>query len=1140
LPFDRPSTTPYYLLTYSPGFPDTKNRSAERSSALPNDRKSSSDHRAALTADLTGGLSRRDFIRLNLAMLVLAGTSKCSWPDDPLDEPGEFRIIRPADLLALNFELLNLRIEHRRRKPARLKRIRRDEDALLVVRFPGQHILEQAFPNAADSDSVTPPVKSRIARPSRLVFKIPPDRDPIELTFDDLLDWRNLIPMLPAAGRGERIGPSSAERSIIEMPYGLSLLPDEAARWVHATQPVTRNGRTELWHTRLTSGNPEQPLIVTIQPPGYAAPDIDRALTSLTAKDRQQLTGRTAEARTLILSPMGGWLDVRGRWENDSHISRWYHRAAAGQDQRVVIQREEGFLYPFGQRATLISITERKLEEPRAGHPRPALLRKRDFIVIKKPAVSYEHGKMALSRMTALDPVTPPLQKASSDNIPFWIETEAGGLFRFRFSAQDWAGRRLTLDAPAIFVSENDEKIKAAQDRYGIPEFKFRRIAPLQGQPAAVAKFDSGISRCEKIEVDAGSGCDRWGDPLLAPRSVGDTTLHLLRLEFSGATRPNPEDPTIPFSCLTGRMEVRVPSLEPYLDEKRNVGWFDLVDPDTLDNLGEIFASARESDGPLIPMHFDRRADRCGGVAAPSFDVKGLSRVRGPVGDTGPMYEGGRFDPGSYFKRGRDSLLGGFSLIDLLVGSDGTKSPAVPNISFIMSRKQPDEKAAEKGARPHWEVGLGLKWGIGLFGAAAGELKISPARIVPELDAKTKRSKARLLLEAKVTKTLGQQSSASETEKKDTDPGKDGQDPAGVKTGGDTEKPQPPSVRWSAAGRLTNFAIELRPEPLGRIRIGFEHLGVKLGPPKPKPKKDAEDKKEKKDDEKKKKSVQGELDYKMSTIEADGMLFFLIKLIQIAADLPRAPDLSTGEASTAYPAKLPDAGDADISITVGPVEAPRFTWLNFKVSNVAASVGVGLYFLPRKLKASEPPVVPDNLFTIRIASADKPITLLSEPWGGIAHVGFNFTPRGLTGFQGSLGIVYRTEFDLGAARGKCEGSVAGIFNYEVGAADKSRYKFALVLKLGGQATIYGFIDVSLALVAVGVWQSELWSFYAEINVRIKISFFAVSARFRFNYSLSDNDDTDRKARGAVAVGEAGRLTQNEWLAYRSAFAEEGE
>ena len=1102
---------------------------------MQNDRKSSNDDHSAPPADVFGGLSRRDFIRLNLAMLVLAGTSRCSWPEDPAEDLNEIRIIRPADLLALSFELQNLRIEHHRRKPARLKRIRRNEDALLVVRFPGQHIFEQAFANSKDIDSVEIPVKTRIAHPSRLVFKIPPDRDHVDLTFDDLLNWRKLITMLPTAGRGDLIGTSSAGHSIIEMPYGLSLRPDEAARWVHATQPVTRDGRTELWHTRLTSGDPDKPLIVTIQHPGYTAPDMDRALASLTAKDRRQLIGRTAEARTLILSPVGGWLDVRGKWEKDSRISRWHHTAAAGQDQRVVIQREEGYLYPFGQRATLISITERKNAEPREGHPRPALLRKRDFIVIKKPDMSYEHGKMALSRMTAIDLVTPPLQNASSDNIPFWIETEADEAFRFRFGAQDWAGRPVMLEAPAIFVTADEEKLKAARDRYGKPEYSSRRVISLQGQPAAVTKFDSAPGRCKKIEADTKFGCDRWGDPLPEPRSAGDTTLHLLQIEFSGALRPNPENSGIPFSCLTGRMEVRVPSLEPYLDEERNKGWFDLVDPDTPDNLGEIFASARKTDGSPIPMHFDRQADRCGGVAAPSFDVDGLSRVLGPVGDTGPMYKGGRFDPKTYFKPGRANLLGGFSLAELLTGSDGAKSPAVPNISFILSRKQPDEKAAEKGARPHWEVGLGLKWSIGV----GGEPELGPARIVPERDEKTKRSKAKILLDAKITKTLGQ-SSEAKTDNKDTDNGKGSQDTGAAEADGEKQKPKTSSVSWSASGKLTKFAIELRPKPLGYISIGFEHLGVKLGPPKPKAQKDTEDKKEKKDDKKKKKSIQGELDYKMSTIEADGMLFFLIKLIQIAADLPRIPDLSVGEASTAYPAKLPDAGDADISITVGPVEAPKFKWLNFEVSNVAASVGVGLYFLPRKLQESEPPAVPDNLFTIRIASADKPLTLISEPWGGIAHVGFNFTPRGLTGFQGSLGIVYRTEFDLGAAKGKCEGSVAGIFTYVVGADGKPKDNFALVLKLSGTATIAGFIEVSLALVAVGVWASSVWSFYAEINVRIKISFFAVSARFQFNYSLAGNGGGDKYGRGTAETAETGRMTRNDWLDYRSAFAEGNE
>ena len=157
-------------------------------------------------------------------------------------------------------------------------------------------------------------------------------------------------------------------RSRIELPVGLALSPDPAARWAHATRPVAHNGRIELWHTRLASDGPDILPTVSILGPGYT-PEVDWE-TALTDADRQSLIGKSAEARTLILSPMGGWLDVRGRWEAQTaaDLSRWEQVATAGQDQRVVVERQEGFLYPFGHRATVLSVTERKVEETPA-HP---------------------------------------------------------------------------------------------------------------------------------------------------------------------------------------------------------------------------------------------------------------------------------------------------------------------------------------------------------------------------------------------------------------------------------------------------------------------------------------------------------------------------------------------------------------------------------------------------------------------------------------------------------------------------------------------------------------------------------------------------------------------------------------------------
>ena len=72
---------------------------------MRNDKKKQRNDHAALALEGVDNLSRREFIRLNLALLVLAETSSCSWPYEPRDERSEFRIFRVDDLLALRFEL---------------------------------------------------------------------------------------------------------------------------------------------------------------------------------------------------------------------------------------------------------------------------------------------------------------------------------------------------------------------------------------------------------------------------------------------------------------------------------------------------------------------------------------------------------------------------------------------------------------------------------------------------------------------------------------------------------------------------------------------------------------------------------------------------------------------------------------------------------------------------------------------------------------------------------------------------------------------------------------------------------------------------------------------------------------------------
>ena len=1104
-----------------------------------------SDETPVSDVETQAGLSRRDFLRLNLALLALAGTPACTGPDRRPDTRRALRLLRADDLLSLHVELENLEIVDRSYRPALLRRSVPGRDAFLVVRFAGQHIAEEAFRAPPDS-SVTLPAQARMARPSQLRFRLPRDIDAIELTLEALLDWQHLeLQTSPIEKGADHPGSNGATR--IELPTGLVLTPDGPVSWRHPVRPVNYNGRVELWQTRMLASTPGSPPLVRIQSPGYEHED--RFVTSLQREDREALQGRQAEAHTLILSPMGGWLDVRGRWEPDAarDVARWEHRVAAGQDQKVVLEYNDGFLYPFGHRATVLRVTERRIDETHRGDataPRyTAVLRKRDFVVVKTPTVRYRHGDMAFETITIETTVTPALKipsKSAGSYAPadeFWIETAPGRPFLFQATADDWDQGRVTFEAAAVFVPA-DPDLTAADDLYLDPDYdRYRQIA-LQGQAAVVARFEPAERSRRKEKTDADK-------PVRTP---GDTTLHLLSLELSAKARDSEGD-SAPFRCETAAMLARLPALEPYLDDDRNRGWFRLRDPEA--NQGEVFAKALTEPperSRRIPMYFDEQADLSGGLAAPSFDVDGLSRVFGAVGQAERVASGAGLSASEYFAEGKANLLGGFPLEELLNLGGSNGAPALPRIELILGRKQPDEAAAtepdpkpDKDEEPaYWEAGIGLRWEIPLHPPETDSRPLVGFEVVRDDDG---RSESALKIAVEATRRLGGQPKAGRDGANADEPGRptpaNGSDKSGV--------------NLTASGTISHFALALYPNPEkpDSLRLVFDHIEVKLGPPKPA--KDRHqgptqtDERPNEGGKGSERSFQPEIELKLARIDATGALRFIEAVIAAAANMPLPPRRRESEDAGTYPAKLPDNDDADLGVTLGPFEAPKFRLLQFEVSNVSASFGIGLNFLPRPVPGDEKPRVPDHAFSLRVASPKAPLTLLSLPWGGIAHLGLNFTTKRLTGFQYSMGVVYRAKFDLMATEATCEGSLAAMFTYSVKGDPK--YQLDLIVKLSGQARLW-FIDLHLLLVVIGSWADEVWSFDASLVVRVHVGFFTVESSFGFHYTIADQRKSDDRvadhhgpdgAAGRPELPQAPRLemTEDDWLAYRHAFAGTG-
>lgn len=220
-----------------------------------------------------------------------------------------------------------------------------------------------------------------------------------------ITDLPNLQP-LPLPGGQTWDKPAITETSI-EAPFRLLISPHKGSQWLHDTsvkKPATTKF-TELWHSRLVyRKNHENKTYNTIRAiwtldPYFLPGNINRKekdvneaeneygkakhyptdiplgsnpfRMSLDAFDRENIVHLTSNRKlktspvnveNLMLSSLGAFLDVHGQWEPSGSLSvkEWQHRATLGRDQFVKVVYK-GYLFPFGNQAALVKVTERKI-----------------------------------------------------------------------------------------------------------------------------------------------------------------------------------------------------------------------------------------------------------------------------------------------------------------------------------------------------------------------------------------------------------------------------------------------------------------------------------------------------------------------------------------------------------------------------------------------------------------------------------------------------------------------------------------------------------------------------------------------------------------------------------------------------------
>jgi len=355
-------------------------------------------------------LSRRDFILCGTAAVsgLLSsyrtyGTSR----GDLITSVSEFQqiltisVLRTCDLLNLDFSFMNLELDPDA-EITQLRRIRA-APAFLIVNFPPQHLSEQAFKRTPSTRSL-----SRIAGKSRLVFKVPDGVSSIPFSIEGLLaackGGRYELNVAPTAqplnppflpNPLPTISQPAVQHTAIEAPYGLFLSPSNLASWDHIVESPAEDcvGRTELWHTRMMATSRDgvrgenQNILRAIWSEGYDPKAVElpqedgKEFANPSGRQRYEIVRLTSdfyareangepyvpaplEAKQLILSALGAWLDVSGVWSppkvkmadgmfKSLIVESWQHQMAEGRDQKIRIV-SKGYLYPFGFQASYV------------------------------------------------------------------------------------------------------------------------------------------------------------------------------------------------------------------------------------------------------------------------------------------------------------------------------------------------------------------------------------------------------------------------------------------------------------------------------------------------------------------------------------------------------------------------------------------------------------------------------------------------------------------------------------------------------------------------------------------------------------------------------------------------------------------
>ena len=346
-------------------------------------------------------------------------------------------------------------------------------------------------------------------------------------------------------------------------------------------------------------------------------------LASLDGNNRHKLVHQTSDyaipgftpipvpVKNLILSSLGAYLNwhvffnIEKPLDSYMNISEWEHMATLGRDHYVKIV-EKGNLFPFGHRAALVKVTERKFHQ----QTRSAVNRQRMYIVVLQKEVLYSRNdpegkfiEFPFQGVRIETSVTPNIDKPTDSTIisgtsayNFYIKVSGEG-FKFDIISTDKEGYQHRFRMPMVFleniIARDSKQMEQVISKYNIKnEFT---LANFWNQKIAYANW----------MVD------------------GDTFFETESINFGAQVYPAKGDGEIKFHPKVQLANVFIKQVED-LTGQRKSAQITLEDDN---NPGYVFAKVTG-----VVVDFSGGSDKSGGFLSPNMSVSALSKLQGPVG----------------------------------------------------------------------------------------------------------------------------------------------------------------------------------------------------------------------------------------------------------------------------------------------------------------------------------------------------------------------------------------------------------------------------------------------------------------------------------------------------------------------------